>query len=449
VTFSSSSMVATGSVRIGVRTTRLPLTAIAVCAYLVFGTAASSGQTGVYTVGGGSASQTGQTYAATLADQSAIYVLASGHLILSGCTMTKSGDTSNVNNSSQYGINAGVLAASSGVVAISGGSVTTNASGGNGLFATGSGSAISMTDGTILASGGGAHGVDATYGGSITLVNVDITTTGSNASALATDFGGGNVAVVGGTILASSTVAGPHSAGIYSTGTIGVTGAVVTSLADCGGVIDGANVIWLKNTTLTGALEGIKIWKTAPASGAATVTLDGGSLTAVSGSAFYVTNEAGNPASADIYIKGGATIQAGAGNILDVRGSSTAALSADGVTLAGTFRADTGAAVSVNLENGTTFNGAASGVGIWLDASSVWTVTRNSVLTNLADPAGVSGFTITNIVGNGNDIHYDAGLSANAYLEGRTYALVNGGVLTPDAVSVVKETWGSIRSAFR
>jgi len=243
-------------------------------------------QTGVYTLNGGTASQTNQTYNATLTDQSAVYVLNSGQLTLTNCTMIKTGDASNVNNSSQYGINAGVLAASAGQVTISGGSVTTNASCANGIFATGSGSSISMSNGTINASGASAHGVDATYGGSITLNNVNVTTTGSSSSALATDFGGGTVAVTGGTIIASATASGSHSAGIYSTGNISVSGATVSSNGDCGGVIDGANSITLTNSSLTGALQGIKMWKTAPMTGSATVTINGGSLIATAGDAF-------------------------------------------------------------------------------------------------------------------------------------------------------------------
>ena len=58
-------------------------------------------QTGVYTLNGGTASQTNQTYAATLTDQSSVYVLNSGHLTLTTCTMTKTGDSSNNNNSSR------------------------------------------------------------------------------------------------------------------------------------------------------------------------------------------------------------------------------------------------------------------------------------------------------------------------------------------------------------
>ena len=45
----------------------------------------------------------------------------------------------------------------------------------------------------------------------VILNNVNITTTGANSSAIATDFGGGTVTVTGGIVSTSAT----HSAGIY------------------------------------------------------------------------------------------------------------------------------------------------------------------------------------------------------------------------------------------
>lgn len=406
-------------------------------------------QTGAFTVNGTSASQTGQTYAGTAADQSAVYVRNSGHLTLTNCTMTKTGDASNVNNASQYGINAGILAASAGTVTIVGGSVTTNASGANGIFATGSGSAISMTGGAIHASGGNAHGVDVTYGGSITLTNVDVTSTGASSSVLATDFGGGTVTVSGGTHTAASSTTNSRSAGIYSTGVISVTGATVSSLGDCGGVIDGANSILLTNTALSGALHGIKIWKTAPASGNAAVTLDGGSLSSGTGDAFYVTAETGNAAAATLTVKGGATISAGTGNILNVLGASTATLTLDGVTLGGNLCAASTATATATLQNNASLTGVAYQVGLTMDVGSVWNVTGNSILTSLADAAGISGSSITNIVGNGHHVHYNPALPANSYLGGQTYALVGGGTLTPDTVPVQATSWGSIKALYR
>jgi hypothetical protein len=415
---------------------------------LLLASSPARSQTGAYTLNSGSATQTGQTYAGALADQSAVCVLNSGHLTLNNCTMTKTGDASNVNNSSQYGINAGVLAASAGSVEIVGGTVTTSASGGNGLFATGSGSAVIMSDGTISASGGGAHGVDATYGGSITLTNVDVTTTGSNSSALATDFGGGTVMVTGGTIQAASTVAGSYSAGIYSTGTISVTDATVSSLADCGGVIDGANTILLTNTSLTGSIGGIRLWKTAPAQGNATVTINGGSLTATAGDAFNITGSTGNGAAGVITLKGGAAITASTNNIMNVDKSSSATLALDGETLSGNLVTDETSSLTVSLKNSTVLTGTIKAAALSIDATSSWTLTANSYVTSLSDPSGISGASVTNITGNGFNVYYDASLAANSALGGKTYALVNGGSLMPKGATSVEQADETVPTTF-
>ena len=401
-------------------------------------------QTGAYTLNGGTAVQTSQTYAGTLADQSAVYVLNAGNLTLTNCTITKTGDASSTDNSSQYGTNAGVLAKSAGTVTISGGTVTTNASGGNGIFASGTGSSISMSDGTISALGGNAHGVDVTYGGAISLTNVDVTTKGASSSAIATDFGGGTVTVRGGTISASATSSGSHSAGIYSTGMITVSGATVTSLGDCGGVIDGGNSILLTNTALTGAQSGIKIWKTAPMTGTALVTINGGSLTAAGGDAFYVTGTTGNAAAAILMATGSAKITASSGCIVNVDSKSTAAFAASGESLVGNLFADATSTVTATLQENTTIEGSMQRIALTLDSSSVWTVTENSILTALIDPRGVLGTAITNIIGNGHNVHYDADLTANLYLGGLTYSLVNGGVLTPGSVDAVTQTQSAI-----
>jgi hypothetical protein len=69
------------------------------------------------------------------------------------------------------------------------------------------------------------------------------------------------------------------------------------------------------------------------------------------------------------------------------------------------------------------------------DNSSTWTLTANSCVTSLIDPTGISGANVTNIIGNGHSVPYDAALAANTYLNGQIYYLVNGGVLTPGQIS--------------
>ena len=403
----------------------------------------SQAQTGAYTLNGGTATQTGQTYTSSITDQSGVYVLNSGNLTLTNCTVTTTGNSSNVNTSSQYGLNAGILATSAGKVTMSGGSVTTSGSGANGLFATGSGSSVSMSNGTITTTGDGGHGVDATYTGTITLSNVNVSTSGSNSSALATDFGGGTVTVTGGTIISKNTVSGGHSAGIYSTGIITVTNAEVTSLGDGGGVIDGANSIILTNTTLTGATQGIMLWKTAPMNGTATVTITGGSLIAKSGDGFYVNGTTGNAASAMLTVKDKATITASTGNILNVLSSSSATLTISNDSLAGNIVADHTSSVTMSLATGSNLIGAintsniAKSIALTIDATSSWTLTANSYVNSLSDANGISGTTVSNIKGNGYNVYYDASLSANSALASKTYTLVNGGVLAPKGSSSV------------
>ncbi|HRR05579.1 MAG TPA: hypothetical protein P5325_02125, partial [Candidatus Woesebacteria bacterium] len=120
-------------------------------AFLIFSISAHS-QSAVYTLNGGAASQSGMTYSATSADQSSVLVLNSGNLELNNCTMSKSGDGSDKNQSLEYGINSSVLAISSGKITISGGSVQTNALYAAGLFSSGNASSITFKNGSLTTS---------------------------------------------------------------------------------------------------------------------------------------------------------------------------------------------------------------------------------------------------------------------------------------------------------
>jgi hypothetical protein len=68
-----------------------------------------------------------------------------------------------------------VLAAKGSKITIIGGMISGSGSGANGAFAAGSGVEVSLTNTKIKAAGGG-HGVMATLGGSVTMKDVDITT---------------------------------------------------------------------------------------------------------------------------------------------------------------------------------------------------------------------------------------------------------------------------------
>jgi len=155
---------------------------------------------------------------------------------------------------------------------------------------------------------------------------------------------------------------------------------------------------------------------------------------ATSGPLFFITNTRGiitlknvkASAASGVLVKAGVDRWGRTGS-----NGGNAVFTADGETLAGDLVADAGCSVRATLQNGTTLAGAIKDAALTIDATSKWTVTADSTLTTLTDAGGVSGLSISNIVGNGHNVHYDAGLAANKWLEGKTYTLSGGGQLLP------------------
>jgi len=165
-------------------------------------------------------------------------------------------------------------------------------------------------------------------------------------------------------------------------------------------------------------------------------TMTGGSLayTGADGPLFYVTNSTGTItlSGVDVQVSSGVLVKAAAGN-WGTSGSNggTAILEANGQTLVGDLESDDISSISVNLANGSSLTGAVNSAALTLDATSSWTVDGDSTLTTLSDEAGLSGTTFSNIIGNGHTVTYDSSLDANAWLNGGTYQLADGGTLTP------------------
>ena len=184
--------------------------------------------TAVYTLNSGSAARSSETLTASAGDQSAIIVSDGAQLKLAGMTIETSGNTSSMDSSSFYGLNAAILAQAGSGVSITDSTIITSGTGANAVFACGTGARIDMTNVDIVCEASGAHGVDATMEGTITMRDVNITTAGNGAAAaIATDRGGGTITASGGTVVTT----GAKSPAIYSTGSITVSGAALTSMA--------------------------------------------------------------------------------------------------------------------------------------------------------------------------------------------------------------------------
>jgi hypothetical protein len=278
----------------------------------------------------------------------------------------------------------------------------------------------------------------ASGGGSITATDLEVTTAGSNAAAVATDRGGGTIIVEGGRYA----TAGTDSPGLYSTGTLDVTGATVNSTGAEAVVIEGSNTVVVTDSILSGTKKrGVMIYQSmsGDASGSkGAITITGGSLAQAEGPLLFVTNATG------MITLDGVDLDAASGTLLDVAAADwgtsgsnggIATLTTTGQTLAGDVVVDEISTATINLTSGSTLEGAidaagtAKSVSLALDATSTWTVTADSHITVLDDTVAIKGTTITNIIGNGHTVRYDA--ATNAALGGKSYALAGGGTLEP------------------
>lgn len=207
------------------------------------GSASSTG----YSQLSGTNSATGETYTSTNSDENAVQITG-GTFTMTDCTVSKpSGDTSDSDGSSFYGINSAVYCAgSSSVLNVSGGTITSSATGANGVIAYDEGT-INISDATIATSSNLSRGIHATGEGVINASNLTVTTSSTNCSVIATDRGGGTVTVNGGTY----TTTGDDSAITYSTGTITVSDATGSSSKGEISVIEGDNEITLNNCYMT------------------------------------------------------------------------------------------------------------------------------------------------------------------------------------------------------
>jgi hypothetical protein len=173
---------------------------------------------------------------ATESDQSVVYITTNNITFTEPNLIKLSGESSNIENSEFYGVNAAVLV-QGGEVSITGGTITTKAKGGNAICATNKGKVtISGTKivSTAVSSGRGLH---STYGGQINAVNVDISSTGASCANLATDRGEGVVTCTG----CQLSTTGAGSPLIYSTGQITVNNTKGTATGAQTVVVEGKN----------------------------------------------------------------------------------------------------------------------------------------------------------------------------------------------------------------
>ena len=379
-------------------------------------------------------SQSGQTYTSSTSDESALLISTADEVTITDPTVTKSGDSDGGDNCNFYGLNAAVLVKDGTTTTITGGTITSDAEGANGVFcyggnggqngASGDGTTLYIYDTAITTTGNGSGGIMTTGGGVTYAYNLKVETSGRSSAPIRTDRGGGTVVVDGGNYTSN----GLGSPAIYSTADITVSNATLTSNLSEGVCIEGLNSITLNDCDLTANntqcngnatfLDTIMIYQSMSgdaASGTSSFTMRGGSLKSLNGHVFHVTNT-----SAVITLEGVEIVNEDEENILLSvcadgwsGGSNIATLKAIAQKLVGAIKVGSDSSLTLELTGGSTFEGCIDGaitnakgetvstevgtVSVTLDATSTWTLTGDSYVTEFnGDAANVisNGYTL-------------------------------------------------------
>ena len=374
-----------------------------------------------------SATQSNQTYASTTSDESALLISTSEDVTITNPTVTKTGNSDGGDNCNFYGLNAAVLVKGGSTTTITGGSITSSASGANGVFsyggnggsngASGDGTTVIISDMTITTTGSGSGGIMTTGGGVTYAYNLTVETSGGSSAPIRTDRGGGTVYVDGGTYTSN----GLGSPAIYSTADITVENATLISNLSEGVCIEGKNSITLVNCNLTATntkcngnakfLDTIMIYQSMSGdadSGTSTFSMTGGTLTSNKGHVFHVTNT-----TAVISLDGVTIVNNDSdGILLSVcddgwsGGSNIATLNATDQTLEGTILVGSDSKLTLNLAGSSTFTGTLSGVisnasgssvsgtigtvNVSIEAGSTWNLTADTYISSLTNNGTVN-----------------------------------------------------------
>ena len=359
----------------------------------------------------------GSSYTSTIGSQNALLVTG-GTSTLTNLSVTKTGD-SDGDNSDFYGTNAAVLV-KEGTLNIKGGTITTNGSHANGVFAYSNGT-INISDTTIKTTSNNSGAIMVTGGGTLTANNVTAVTDGNSSAPIRSDRGGGTLTVNGG----SYTSNGTGSPVIYSTANITVNKANLKSTASEGVVVEGKNSVTLNsvnleatNTKLNGNSETYKsifIYQSMSGDadvGTSSFTAKDSKIVNNKGDVIFVTNtntvidlennKITNNDNTGAFLRVSAAKWGTSGS-----NGGTVTLNAKNQKISGDIIVDNISTLDLSLKNGSSYRGkinsenTAKKISISLDSTSTLTLTGDSYVSSLED----ADSTYSNINFNGYKLY--------------------------------------------
>ena len=335
----------------------------------------------------------------------------------SNVAVNKTGDSDSGDEADFYGDNATVFATDGATLDLTQIVLESNGKHANGIFSYGEGTTVNVSDSVIETTGNCSGGLMTTGGGTMNAKNLRILTSGNSSAAIRSDRGGGTVNVDGGVYATSGT----GSPVIYSTADITVNNAYLESTASQGVVVEGKNSVTLndsdlvadnntKNSDKSAYYQAVMIYQSMSgdaATGEASFTMDGGSLTNANGDVFFVNNTIATIAldNANIVNNGDGVFLRAAAAGWGSEGSNggQVTLKASNQTIDGDMIVDDVSNLNLYLADSSTFegainsDGAAGDVYVELTGGSKWVLTGDSYIKSLtcdADSIDLNGHTL-------------------------------------------------------
>lgn len=378
-------------------------------------------------------------------DTSVVVITDASTVNISHSTVVKHGYSSNLYEASFFGINAAVNVANGSTLHVDHTNITTHNGAAN-IYSYGDDSVVYVDHASLYSSGPVSHGLYAAGNGTIVAHHVHHYSRGNRASSFSGDSPAGYVYVYD----SRAHTAGIGSAIFYALGT--VLASNVVGRADRSPVLlsDGPQTASFVDSDMTaGLLAGAVIFSSSEREAGASLTLDNTVLTVLPDTApalwfgniiasAYVTNSQLNTTSGILVVANYSQVTQDFDYYAGY--SDNSAMSPAEATVVVSSSVLTGDLVAYNASSvawsladysawtGTAYSGYRDAYfSVALDATSNWTVTNDTYLTNFTD----ADTTLANVYSFGHTVYYDPSSSANSWLANQTLSLTGGGSVKP------------------
>ncbi|KAJ5726020.1 uncharacterized protein N7483_007377 [Penicillium malachiteum] len=372
-------------------------------------------------------------------DTSVVVITQDSHVNISDSTIIKHGYSTDLYQSSFYGINAAINVANASVAYLDGLNVTVHNGAAN-VYVYGNNSYAYVSNSDLYSSGPVSHGLYAAGYGTVVGTNLRHYSGAYRSSSFAGDSPKGYVQVYD----SLSHTAGIGSATFYGQGTIYAKNIIGHAQKAPIAFLDGAQIDIYDSDLTAGLLAGAVIFSSGTRESGSSISFTDSSITVLPDAAAALwfgnviasaslTRTRINTTSGILAIANYSQVTQDFTYFADSTASAEATITVSDSDLTGDLVAYNGSSISWSLENYSSWTGCAySGYGsanfsITLDSTSIWTLTKDTVVKHFKN----GDTSLTNIHSEGHSLYYDSSATSNKWLKGTTKKMQGGGYLKP------------------